>query len=320
MKLTQVGLLILKLVVTGTLFYYVFLNIDPASLMTRLESLQPGWIAAGLAILLGQLLLTGVRWYIVSGLVGADISYRLAMWLMLLGQFFNQVLPSSVGGDGVRAWLLSREGISIRLTLVSVVCDRVAALIMLTVIVTITLPVVLLMGVTIPTAWPLAISIGVLTIIGFFLLYRWGNSIADRLLAQPMMRAAGVLVRNLRIVLFSRQGSLRIAALSVFVQALLILSLYLLALSLRIELEVIHLLMLPLIMLVASIPISFAGWGLRESAMVAGLGFAGMPASEALALSVTFGLGQLCIGLPGLAIVVLSNPWKRGSVSMTREH
>ncbi len=46
-----------------------------------------------------------------------------------------------------------------------------------------------------------------------------------------------------------------------------------------------------------------------------GLGFAGIPASEALALSVTFGLGQLCIGLPGLAIVVLSNPWKSHSVS-----
>jgi uncharacterized membrane protein YbhN (UPF0104 family) len=314
MKPTQIGLLILKLVVTGALLWYVSSKVDLAPLVTRFESLHPGWGVAGLAILLGSLLLTMVRWHIVSNMVGAGIGYRLAIRLILLGQLFNQVLPSSVGGDGVRAWLLSRKGISIPLALASVVCDRVIGLIMLTIIVTITLPIVLLMGVTaIPTTLPLAI--GALTIGGLFLLYRWGSIISDWLLAQSMMRPVGVIVRDLRVVLFSQQSGLQIAMLSVLVQTLIVLALYLFALSLQIELGGVHLLMFPLIILVASIPISFAGWGLRESAMVVGLGFAGIPVSEALALSVTFGLGQLCIGLPGLAIVVLSNPWKSHSVS-----
>ncbi len=314
MKPTQIGLLILKLVVAGILLWYVLQKVDLAVLMARFENFQPGWGTAGVAILFGLLLLTGVRWHIVSGIVGASISYRLAIRMMMLGQFFNQVLPSSVGGDGVRAWLLSREGIPIRLTLVSVVCDRVAGLITLTIIVAITLPMVLLMGVTaIPIAWPL--SIGALTISGLFLLYRWGSTISDWLSAQPMMRPVSVIVCNLRVVLFSQQSGLRIAALSVLAQALVVLSLCLLALSLRIELGAIHLLMFPVILLISSIPISFAGWGLRESAMVVGLGFAGMPASEALALSVTLGLGLLCIGLPGLAILVSSNPWQSRSIS-----
>ncbi len=314
MKPTQIGLLILKLVVTGVLLWYVLSKVDLAPLMTRFESLHPGWGVAGLAILLGSLMLTMVRWHIVSNMVGAGIGYRLAIRLILLGQLFIQVLPSSVGGDGARAWLLSREGISIPLALASVVCDRVAGLIMLTIIVTITLPVVLLMGVTaIPTTWPL--SIGALTIGGLFLLYRWGSAIAEWLSAKPMMRLVGVIVRNLRVILFSQQSGLRIAALSLLVQTLIVLTLYLFSLSLQIELGTIHLLMFPLILLVSSIPISFAGWGLRESAMVVGLGFTGMPASEALALSVSFGLGQLCIGLPGLAIIVLSNPWKSRSIS-----
>ena len=139
MKPIQIGLLILKLVVTGILLWYVSSKVDLAPLMTRFESLQSGWAATGLTILLVSLLLTMVRWHIVSNIVGAGISYRLAIRLILLGQFFNQVLPSSVGGDGMRAWLLSREGISIRLTLVSVVCDRVAGLVTLIIIVAITL-------------------------------------------------------------------------------------------------------------------------------------------------------------------------------------
>jgi uncharacterized protein (TIRG00374 family) len=187
MKPTQIGLLILKLVVAGILLWYVLQKVDLAVLMARFENFQPEWGAAGVAILFCLLLLTGARWHIVSGVVGASISYRLAIRMMMLGQFFNQVLPSSVGGDGMRAWLLSREGISIRLTLVSVVCDRVAGLVILIIIVAITLPMVLLMGVTaIPTAWPL--SIGALTISGLFLLYRRGSTISDWLSAQPMMR------------------------------------------------------------------------------------------------------------------------------------
>lgn len=318
MKPTQIGLLVLKLIVASTLLWYVLQKVDLALLITHFEKLQLVWVIAGLIILFGLLLLTGVRWHIVSEVVGASISYRLAIRLTLLGQFLNQVLPSSVGGDGVRAWLLSREGISIRLTLVSVVCDRVAGLVILIIIVAITLPILLLLGFTeIPVALPL--SIGILTIVGLFFLYRWGSTISDWLSAQPMMRPMSVIVRNLSMVLFSQQNGLRIATLSLLAQVLTVLSLYFLALSLQIELGVIHLLMFPLIILISSIPISFAGWGLRESAMVVGLGFANMPASEALALSVTYGLGLLCIGVPGLALAVLSNPWRSHSISKIRK-
>jgi len=52
----------------------------------------------------------------------------------------------------------------------------------------------------------------------------------------------------------------------------------------------------------ASIPISFAGWGVREGAMVVGLGFAGVSPSEALAISLLLGVTQFAIGLPGCAI------------------
>ena len=76
MKPTQIGLLILKLVVAGILLWYVLQKVDLAVLMARFENFQPGWGAAGVAILFGLLLLTGVRWHIVSGIVGASISYR----------------------------------------------------------------------------------------------------------------------------------------------------------------------------------------------------------------------------------------------------
>ena len=321
MKPVQLAMLVFKLLVTGALLWFLFRKVDLGPVAMRLGNMQAEWAATALAVLMGQLLLTGIRWYFVGHLVGAHIRLGLATRLIFIGQFFNQVLPSSVGGDGVRAWLLSREGISIRHALVSVICDRAAALVMLTVIVAFTLPIVILSGdAAIPSAWPLAIAVDALTVAGLLFLLLWGKKFSAWLIILPPARPLGVLIRDLRLVLLSSVKSLWVVSLTVVVQALVVISAYFFAHALRIEFGMVHLLMLPLIMLVSSIPISFAGWGLRESVMVAGLGFTGIQAADALALSVTFGIAQMLVGLPGLGLTVMSNYWRRRPRSESATH
>lgn len=313
MKPVQLGILAFKLLVTGALFWLLFRKVDVGPLAVRLSGMQTGWAAAALAVLLGQLLLTGVRWYFVGQLVGAGIGLWLAMRLIFIGQFFNQVLPSSVGGDGVRAWLLSREGISMRHALVSVICDRAAALVLLTVIVAITLPIVIVSGnASIPSSWPLAIAVIALTGGGLLLLFFWGAAFSGWLIRLPLVRPLGVVIRDLRLVLSSSVKSLWVVSLTVLVQAMVVTSTYFCARALGVEFGLIQLLMVPLIMLVSSIPISFAGWGLRESAMVTGLGFAGIPAADALVISVSFGIAQMLVGLPGVVVAVMSSYRPKG--------
>lgn len=315
MKPVQVGMLAFKLLVTGALLWFLFRKVDLGPVATRLGNMQAGWAAAALAVLLGQLLLTGVRWYFVGQLVGAHIRLGLATRLILVGQFFNQVLPSSVGGDGIRAWLLSREGISIRHALGSVICDRASALVMLTVIVACTLPIVILSGdAAIPSAWPLAIVVDALTVAGLLLLFLLGEAFSAWLIRLPLLRPLGVVIRDLRHVLSSSARSLWVVGLTVAVQAMVVTSIYFCALTLGVEFGMVHLLMLPLIMLVSSIPISFAGWGLRESVMVTGLGFAGIQAADALAISVSFGIAQMLVGLPGVLVAVMSSYRRKSRV------
>ena len=55
----------------------------------------------------------------------------------------------------------------------------------------------------------------------------------------------------------------------------------------------------PTIVLVAMAPISIAGWGVREGAMVIGLGLLGVSAADALAVSVSYGLVQIAVGVLG---------------------
>jgi uncharacterized membrane protein YbhN (UPF0104 family) len=52
-------------------------------------------------------------------------------------------------------------------------------------------------------------------------------------------------------------------------------------------------------MLAAAIPISLGGWGVREAALVLGAAAFAIPQSEALAVSVAYGLMLLATGALG---------------------
>ena len=60
----------------------------------------------------------------------------------------------------------------------------------------------------------------------------------------------------------------------------------------------------PIVFLVAMVPISVAGWGLREGAFVVALGLFGVSSADALAVSVTFGIAVLLAYSPAVALLL----------------
>jgi len=58
----------------------------------------------------------------------------------MIGAFFNQTLPSSIGGDAVRLWLVNRTGVGWRAATYSILTDRAVGLIALALIVVASLP------------------------------------------------------------------------------------------------------------------------------------------------------------------------------------
>ena len=50
---------------------------------------------------------------------------------------------------------------------------------------------------------------------------------------------------------------------------------------------------------IATIPISIAGWGVRESAMVLAFSYAGLPQSDGSLVSALFGLANFAVGIFG---------------------
>jgi len=57
--------------------------------------------------------------------------------------------------------------------------------------------------------------------------------------------------------------------------------------------------LVPPVILAMTLPISIAGWGVREGAMIVTLGLVGVPQESALVLSILFGLGTMIAAFPG---------------------
>lgn len=292
--------MLIKVFITIALFYILIRKVDLSAVLLQLRSMQLIWGLLALAALLLQLFLAGMRWHLVCQLLNAKLDLRNAIRLVFIGQFFNQLLPSSVGGDAIRVWMTAGRGMSLGKSISSIFCDRLVGLLILILLGSITILII-------PITWqPEFLATKklfypfVLILAVFFCIYFAGNSFSKILLLFKMLKPIGVLIRDFKIIIFSNFKSLQIVIISFVIQILIITVAYLLAKGMNAELSYSNaLVLIPTIMFVSMVPISFAGWGIREGAMVVGLGYANVSAAHALAISLSFGLAQIVIGLPG---------------------
>jgi uncharacterized membrane protein YbhN (UPF0104 family) len=291
-----------KVAVTLLLAGWLVRGIDWTASLARLASLAPAAGVGAGALLAVQLVLLGLRWHRVNRVLGVPLGAGRAVRLAWIGHFFNQVLPSGFAGDAARAWLAVRGGVPFGLAVRSVVCDRFLGLLAL---------VALIAGTTLalpgPGGRPLpghdAFRLAALaTLAGLVALALGGGPVARALERVPRARPVAALLRDLQAALVSRAapGTL---ALAVAAHAIGALAVAVAAAGMAIPLGVAAaLFVVPAVLLVAMAPVSVAGWGVREGAMVVGLGFAGVAAPDALALSVAYGLLQVATGLVGGAL------------------
>lgn len=288
-----------KAVVTASLLAVVFRNVDPAPVVARLAGMTWIWAAAAAAAMASQLALTALRWSMVCRLLHIALPRMQALRLMLIGGFFGQTLPSGLGGDAVRAWLLARAGPGMRSAISAVLCDRLFAMAVLLALVCATAPLYLYRIASPEARAGLPVALAVLAA-GMGLSVALGPSLLSRLGRFALGEATHLTLLELRRVLFGSSVSLWLFALALLVHAALVFSCFALARALGVSIAVLDCVaIVPLIMLASAIPISIAGWGVREGAMVAGLGLLDVPAEVALAISIAFGLLQLALYLPG---------------------
>jgi glycosyltransferase 2 family protein len=249
------------------------------------------WLAA-LALHLATQVLSTWRWQMFARELGLGGTFREYLSYYFVGMFFNLFLPTSVGGDVVRAWYLAhRPGPQTGHRLpafVSVLADRVSGVVILALVACVATALC-------PIALPPVITytvIGVGTAAASGVI---GLPILDRLLRHPRFAskrlhhlqrlAAGGMVyyRNPRLL----AGT---TAISVVVQVNSVIVMALIGMGLGLPVPPLYYgILMPLMTLLTLLPVSVNGVGLREMSTVLLLKqLPTAPVSEAEAVTLAF--------------------------------
>jgi uncharacterized membrane protein YbhN (UPF0104 family) len=296
---------LLKAAISALLLYLSLRRVELDSIGQRLGSLDFVWIVFILFLLCIQIALNALRWREIVAICGNSLSFVTALRYSFIGQFFSQVLPSTVGGDAVRIWLLARGGTGWPVAIYSVLIDRVVGVSILAALVVTCLPwtinfvhdpsaraVLALIGFGALTATLVFLALGLQHL---QVMERWW-------LTRHLATASRLAWRLCR----SAAGA-RVAALSFGIHLLTVTTGWSAALATHAAVDFVHVLFLILpVILIATIPVSIAGWGVRESAMILAFSYAGLAESDGLIVSILFGLATLATSAIGGIVWVAS--------------
>ena len=290
------GSLALRLAATSGLIWLVVRNIDWQELGSVFRTLDWRWWAAGMAMAIAAHTLAGIRWAGLARPIGFQLSHLSFVRRFFEGVFFSLCLPTSIGGDVVKAFRLADTSSGRLLAACTVLADRLTGLSALMVLAATTL-------IANRIGLSLAASIGLAVVLVGCVTASLVLSVGslDWLLSRvPMLHAARSFVAKL-LPYQQRPRLLALAvAWSMLIQLGFICCVMLMARGMGLPVPTrAWFYAVPLVSLATVLPISISGVGIREVGFVHLLAEYGVTEEQAVALGMLWFLTQVGNGMLG---------------------
>lgn len=298
-------LLVAKIAITLGVLAVLLAQADWARLAERLSHASPTLLLLGVAVKAMTIPFAAERWRMIGRSVGLRLSAGLSLRLMMTSLFFGQVLPGALGGDLVRGWLTWRNGHPPAAVATTLLLDRLAALAGVAILMLAGLPHLLTVApqplATTILALVAVLAMAVLALLALVQLDRlpWRRIPWPARWRHPQALRLLTLVGGLRKALTQRAA---LAALghSMAVHLCTIGATLVFAQALSIPIHPLDALaVMPFTITAMALPISLAGWGVREGSMVAGFALFGVSGDDALLVSLLIGGAVIVMALPG---------------------
>ncbi|MBN9600144.1 MAG: flippase-like domain-containing protein [Afipia sp.] len=298
--------LAVRIIVSLGLLYLALRGIHLSAIQERLSGIDVSWMALAVLATLVQIALGALRWREITERCDAPLSDLQAVRFCMIGAFFNQTLPSTIGGDAMRLWLVGRTGAGWRAATYSVLVDRAIGLIALAIIIVLSLPwsYSLIGDPNGRFALVLVDMAAICAGLGFLLFGRLSWRWLTHWWPTRHIHACAVIANR---VLFDRRSGPKIAVLSLLVHVLAVVIAWCCVRAIAAPADFEQLFMLiPPIMLITMLPISIAGWGVREATMMVAFGYAGLVPADGTVVSLLFGAAYFIVGAIGGLVWILS--------------
>jgi glycosyltransferase 2 family protein len=274
-----------------------------------LTEADPVWLAVSLSLHFLGLIISALRWKILIQAQGDDVPLGFLVKSYLVGTFFNNFLPSRIGGDVVRIWDGSRYSRTVLKSSAIVLVERLTGVAVLFVFAAGAALLRLDMARTIPVIW-VSLLLGLSGLSLFFIFF---TPLTEKILALIPDRGFIVKIKEKiftfrTIIVFYKQ---RTAALmqaffwAFCLQINVILHFFLIGKALHLQIHLVdYFIFIPIVLLIQLIPITINGLGLREGAYIEIFQFYGITAGAAFAFALVDVAFMLLIGIIGGIIYV----------------
>jgi uncharacterized protein (TIRG00374 family) len=301
-------LLVLKLGASAGLVGYLCFNLDFH--VPPRDATTFALLGTSVMSLLVQPVLVAARWRRLLHAFGLILSMREAIRIIWISVFAGQFLPSSVGADIVRISMCRTKGFYLSNTIMSILMDRGFALFSLLTLVLLFAPFLLDADQRKSAVFVIGglATVGVASLVLIIVLApklkQWMARLPSRARWQRLVESSYLLISNPKATAVALTQSM-------IVHLLTFEALVAIAYAFGVKMPFMNLVALSAVITLAhNLPISIAGWGVREVASVALFSTAGVDGATALSISLLLGGGIAVASLPGAIL------WLIGSRSL----
>lgn len=256
--------------------------------------------------------ITGMRWKSLMAAVGVSTRLLTLVQSYCIAMFFNNFLPSTVGGDASRIYDSYRMGAGKARSVAVIFLDRVfglSAILILCVLIWLLVPQITERMPRLP--WFIAAAVIANGLLGWVVFGNGGKVLLEKTRGNnPLLRIANRILEKLYSAVDLFQGRadvmLKAVGLSLLLQVNVVIHCIIVAKALHIEIPTLDMfIIIPLSYLLMAAPISINGIGLRESVFVYFFGLYGVSSEQALAFSFTAFAMILAQGVVGGIVFML---------------
>ena len=292
----------LRAAVSGAILAYLLARLDLRGTGAAILRITPLYavVVVGLVALDRGVMIA--RWALLLRASRVPVSLKSAAWIFLTSSFIGSALPAGVGADAARAYTLARRTANGSEAVASVAIDRLLGVGSIAALGT--LGALLWTRDRTPELRQLAVACAIFVAVSAASAL-WSDRLTRRLMPDRWLEARGLRwMLDLADAVGRYRGRARVMtavfALSLIVQVLRTLQAYLLGASMGIDVDpMYYLVFMPIGLLMMLLPISVAGVGLPQGAIVWLLRPLGVPDAQAFALSTLLILLGLVGNLPG---------------------
>ena len=283
------------------IIYFIIRQIDFFIFLNNIKSLNVFWFGASVLSFMISLLIVPYKWYQILSFNGIKYDFTMIFKINLISSYYNQLLPTRIGGDSVKYFILSKDGIVDKVKITSsIIIDRGFNLIGIFLIALFS---------SLVFSHKYFSNTKILFSFGFALfllciILLLPNVINDSMHKNIFIKGVVKYINIFKSMISTYKQLIFIPFFSLAYAFITFFMSYCIGKSLNINVPFeYYLTFLPIISIATVLPISFSGFGIREGGFIYYLGLLDVSNDKALALSLFSYFITLILSAPGVFLI-----------------